>query len=70
MHHNYCFRHKQYSYAACDAALAASDLYILTKPKVTEASHSKDFLFPNAIPYQVIKKAHVKIHVTFKIIVG
>ena len=24
MHHNYCFRRKQHSYAACDAALAAS----------------------------------------------
>ena len=27
MHHNYCFRHKQYSYATCDAALAASLVY-------------------------------------------
>ena len=25
MHHNYCLRRKQHSYAACDAALAASD---------------------------------------------
>ena len=24
MHRNYCFRRKQHSYAACDAALAAS----------------------------------------------
>ena len=24
MHRNYCFRHKRHSYAACDAALAAS----------------------------------------------
>lgn len=44
--------------------------YILTNPKVTEASHSKDFLFPNAIPYHVTKKAQAKIQSTFKIMVG
>ena len=27
MHHNFCFRRKQHSYAACDAALAASKDY-------------------------------------------
>ena len=30
MHHNYCFRRKQHSYAACDAALAAS-IFLRTK---------------------------------------
>ena len=28
MHHNYYFRRKQHSYVACDAALAASKIYV------------------------------------------
>ena len=34
MYRNYCFRRKRHSYAACDAALAASLLYIFQNLKL------------------------------------
>ena len=42
MHRNYCFRRKRHSYAACDAALAASN---------TNIYHRANVLFLNFIYY-------------------